>query len=315
MAHIRIPKGWEIPERLATPEHRVLDRRAFLATLGAAALGTASLPQRLGAQAAGSPYPAKRNPAYTLDRPITDEFVVTRYNNFYEFSAAKNAVQHLATRLRTDPWTIEVTGLVHKPQTFDVSDLIRRMPLQERLYRLRCIEAWSMAVPWTGFPLKALIDLVEPMSSARFVRLVSFLRPDEAPNQRLKPSHPWPHAQGLTLAEATHELAFLATGMYGHEMPKQNGAPIRLVVPWKYGFKSLKSIVAIEFTATQPHTFWTDIAPHDYHFTANVDPSERYEGHSQATEQDISTGDVHPTFLYNGYGVFVAHLYENSLRR
>ncbi|MGH9782703.1 MAG: protein-methionine-sulfoxide reductase catalytic subunit MsrP [Terriglobia bacterium] len=312
MAHIRIPKGWEIPERLATPEHRVLDRRAFLATLGVAALGTASRPQRLQAQAAGGPYPAKRNPAYALDRPITDEFVVTRYNNFYEFSAAKNAVQHLATRLRTDPWTIEVSGLVHKPQTFDVWDLVRRMPLEERLYRLRCIEAWSMAVPWTGLPLKSLIDMVEPMSSARFVRLVSFLRPDEAPNQRLKPSHPWPHAQGLTLAEATNELSFLATGMYGHELPKQNGAPIRLVVPWKYGFKSLKSIVAIEFTATQPHTFWTDIAPHDYHFTANVDPSEHYQGNSQATEQDIGTGDVHPTFLYNGYGVFVAHLYEKS---
>src|SRR3972149_3111300 len=209
MAHIRIPRGWEIPERLATPEHLVLNRRAFLASLGVAALGTAGIPRALQAQATGSPYPAKRNPAYTLDRPVTDEFVVTRYNNFYEFSAAKNAVQHLAARLRTDPWAIEVTGLVHKPRKFDVSDLVRRMPLEERLYRLRCIEAWSMAVPWTGFPLKALIDLVEPMSSARFVRLVSFLRPDEAPNQKLTPSHPGPHPQGLTPAEATNELAFL----------------------------------------------------------------------------------------------------------
>lgn len=312
MPHIRIPRGWEIPERLATPEHLVLNRRAFLASLGVAALGTAGIPQRLRAQGTSSLYPAKRNPAYSLDRPITDEFVVTRYNNFYEFSGSKSAVRHLAARLRTDPWTVQVTGLVHKPQTFAVSDLIRRMPLEERLYRLRCIEAWSMAVPWTGFPFRALIDLVEPMSSARFVRLVSFLRPDEAPNQRLKPSHPWPHSQGLTLAEATNELAFLATGMYGHELPKQNGAPIRLAVPWKYGFKSLKSIVAIEFTATQPRTFWSDIEPHEYHFTANVDPSESYQGHSQATEQDIGTGDVHPTFLYNGYGVFVAHLYEKS---
>ena len=312
MAHIRIPRGWEIPERLATPEHLVLNRRAFLASLGVAALGTAGIPRALSAQATGSPYPAKRNPAYTLDRPITDEFVVTRYNNFYEFSASKSAVRHLAARLRTDPWTVQVTGLVHKPQTFDVSKLIRRMPLEERLYRLRCIEAWSMAVPWTGFPFKALLDLVQPMSSARFVRLVSFLRPDEAPNQRLKPSHPWPHSQGLTLGEATHELAFLATGMYGHELLKQNGAPIRLVVPWKYGFKSLKSIVAIEFTETQPRTFWSDISPHEYHFTANVDPSEHYQGNSQTTEQDIGSGDVHPTFLYNGYGVFVAHLYEKS---
>ena len=315
MAHIRIPRGWEIPERLATPEHLVLNRRAFLASLGVAALGTAGIPRALSAQAAGSPYPAKRNPAYTLDRPITDEFVVTRYNNFYEFSASKSAVRHLAARLRTDPWTVQVTGLVHKPQTFDVSKLIRRMPLEERLYRLRCIEAWSMAVPWTGFPFKALLDLVQPMSSARFVRLVSFLRPDEAPNQRLKPSHPWPHSQGLTLGEATHELAFLATGMYGHELLRQNGAPIRLVVPWKYGFKSLKSIVAIEFTETQPRTFWSDISPHEYHFTANVDPSEHYQGNSQATEQDIGSGDVHPTFLYNGYGVFVAQLYEKPSPR
>jgi sulfoxide reductase catalytic subunit YedY len=193
---------------------------------------------------------------------------------------------------------------------FEVSKLVRQFPLEERLYRLRCIEAWSMAVPWTGFPFKALMDVVEPSSEARYVRLVSFHRPAEAANQRLKPEHPWPHSQGLTIAEAANELTFLATGMYGHEMPKQNGAPIRIVVPWKYGFKSLKSIVAIEFVASQPRTFWNDISPHDYHFTANVDPGERYQGNSQATEQDIGTGDVHPTFIYNGYGSFVAHLYE-----
>ena len=308
MAHIRIPRGWEIPERLATPEPVYLNRRKFLAALGVAGLGAAGIPQRL--RASDDLYPAKRNPAYTLDRPITDEFVSTRYNNFYEFTHLKSEVRNLAVHLQTEPWTVAVSGLVHKPQVFDVSKLVREFPLEERLYRLRCIEAWSMAVPWTGFPFKALIDVVQPMSDARFVRLVSFLRPDEALNQRLLPSHPWPHSQGLTLAEASNELAFLVTGMYGHDLPKQNGAPIRLALPWKYGFKSLKSIVAIEFTATQPHTFWSDVQPHDFHFTANVDPSERYQGEPQTTEQDIGTGDVHPTFLYNGYGSFVAHLYQ-----
>jgi len=315
MAHIRIPKGWEIPERQATPEHVYLNhslnlglnRRKFLATMGAAALGSA-VPRLLRAQE--KLYPAKRNPAYQLDRPVTDEFVVTRYNNFYEFTGSKSQVRHLAVNLKTDPWTVSVSGLVRRPQVFDFSTLVRQFPLEERLYRLRCIEAWSMAVPWTGFPFKALMDAVDPTPDARFVRLVSFHRPAEAPNQRLKPEHPWPHSQGLTIAEAANELAFLATGMYGHALPKQNGAPIRIVVPWKYGFKSLKSIVAIEFVAVQPRTFWSDISPHDYHFSANVDPTETYQGNSQATEQDIGTGDVHPTFHYNGYGSFVARLYE-----
>lgn len=312
MAHIRIPRGWEIPERLATPEQVYLNRRKFLAALGVA-LGTAGMPRRL--RASEDLYPARRNPTYRLDRPITDEFVVTRYNNFFEFTHLKSEVRNLAVHLQTDPWTVQVRGLVHKPQTFDFSKLVRRFPLEERLYRLRCIEAWSMAVPWTGFPFKALIDAVEPTSDARFVRLVSFHRPDQALNQRLLPSHPWPHSQGLTLAEATNELAFLVTGMYGHELTKQNGAPIRLAIPWKYGFKSLKSIVAMEFTATQPRTFWNDISPHDFHFTANVDPGEYYQGEPQTTEQDIGTGDIHPTFLYNGYGSFVQHLYENAPRR
>ena len=309
MAHIRIPKGWEIPERQATPEHVFLNRRKFLKVLGVAAVGTTGiLPERLRASA--GPYPAKRNPAYKLDRPITDEFVVTRYNNFYEFSHQKGEVAKLAARLQIEPWTIQISGLVHKPQTLDVYELIRRIPLEERLYRHRCIEAWSMAVPWTGFPFKALIDLVQPKSDARYVRLVSFFRPEEAPNQKRQPSYPWPQSQGLMLAEGMNELAFLVTGAYGHELPKQNGAPIRLAVPWKYGFKSLKSIVAMEFTAEQPRTFWNEVSPHDFHFVANVDPSERYQGRSQATEQDIGTGDVHQTMLYNGYGSFVAHLYK-----
>ena len=309
MAHIRIPKGWEIPERQATPEHIFWNRRKFLSALGITALGTAGIVPR-PLWASDSPYPAKRNPAFRLDRPITSERIATRYNNFYEFSDQKEMVWKLVDRFQTEPWTIAVTGLVHKPQTLDVFQLIRRLPLEERLYRLRCVEAWSMVVPWTGFPLKKLIDLVQPTSDARYLRLVSFFRPAQAPGQMKHQRHPWPHSQGLTMAEAMNELSFLVTGMYGHELPKQNGAPIRLAVPWKYGFKSIKSIVAIEFTAQEPRTFWNDVAPHEYHFTANVDPGVPHPQWSQATERDIGTGEIRPTLLYNGYGSFVAHLYD-----
>ena len=311
MANIRIPKVWEIPERQAAPERAFLNRRKFLAALGMTAIGTTGiLASRLWRRE--SLYPAERNAAFQLDRPITDELVATRYNNFYEFSSQKDMVWKLVDRFQTEPWTVQITGLVSKPQTLDLFKLIRQLPLEERLYRFRCVEAWSMAVPWTGFPFKALIDRVQPTSAARFVRLLSFFRPEEAPVQKQQPDYPWPQSQGLTLAEATNELAFLVTGMYGHELPKQNGAPIRLAVPWKYGFKSLKSIVAMEFTAEQPRTFWNEIAPHDFHFTANVNPGVPHMSRSQATETDIGTGEIRPTLLYNGYGPFVAHLYGKS---
>jgi len=311
MAGIRIPKGWEIPPRQATPEPLAMNRRKFLSRLAVAAAGTTGLlsPAR---SATAELYPAPRNPAYSLDRPLTAEAVVTRYNNFFEFSELKNEVWKLTDRFETRPWTLQVTGLVHKPQTFDLYRLIRRMPLEERLYRHRCVEAWSMAVPWTGFPFKALLDLVQPKIDARYVRFVSFFRPEQAPGQKKLPQHPWPHAAGLTLAEAANELSFLATGMYGHELPKQNGAPVRLVVPWKYGFKSLKSIVAVEFTRTRPRVLWDnkEVTDDALHFTANVDPQAAHEGRSQATETDIGTGAIRPTQLYNGYGPYVAHLYE-----
>jgi sulfoxide reductase catalytic subunit YedY len=311
MIGLKIPRAWEIADGQATPESLFLNRRKFLAGLGVATLGATVLrPGRAWAAEKGL-YAAKRNATYKLDRPITDESVSTRYNNFYEFTGEYD-VWKLVGRFKPQPWTVRVSGLVHKPQTLDVSQLLRQMPLEERLYRHRCVEAWSMAVPWTGFPFKALIDRVQPTSDARYVRLLSFLRPDEAPNQKAMPQHPWPQAQGLTLAEAMNELAFLVTGMYGHELPKQNGAPIRLAVPWKYGFKSLKSIVSIEFIDTQPHTFWSDLYPGEYHFLANVNPKETYQGKSQSTEKDIGTGELLPTLPYNGYGPFVAHLYAKS---
>ncbi len=306
---IKIPRGWELPERLATAEHLALGRRTFLATLGLSAAAGAFFSPSIWS--ATSPYPAKRNSAYQLDRPLTKEYFVSHYNNFAEFGDDKD-IWKLMDRFRIEPWTLRVTGLVTRPQTFDVSKLIREMPLEERLYRHRCVEGWSMAIPWTGFPFKALIDRVQPASDARYVKMISFLRPEEAPNQKEHPEQTWPHYQGLTLDEAMHELTLLVTGMYGHELSKSCGAPIRAILPWKYGFKSLKSIVAIEFTAEQPQTFWTHIALPPSHFYANVNPNERYLNRSQAREKIIGTWETRPTLMYNGYGPYVAHLYEKQ---
>ena len=200
-------------------------------------------------------------------------------------------------------------SLVDRPKVYDLDDLVRRMPLEERLYRFRCVEAWAMAVPWTGFPMKALINEVQPKSSARYVRMVTFQRPEQAPGQKSQPWYPWPYFEALTMEEAMNELTLLGTGIYGHALPKQHGAPIRLVAPWKYGFKSIKSIVSIEFTDKQPPTFWNKLAPSEYDFWANVNPNVPHPRWSQATERLISTGERVPSQLYNGYGEYVAHLY------
>jgi methionine sulfoxide reductase catalytic subunit len=254
-------------------------------------------------------YPARRNPAYPLDRPMTEEQVATRYNNFREFSDQKEDVWMKAESFPTEPWTVKAGGLVRRPRTFDLDGLVRQMPLEERLYRHRCIEGWSMAVPWTGFPFKSLIDLVEPTSDARYVLMQSFYRPEQAEGQRLHKQYRWPMRSALTLAEAMNELAFLVTGMYGHELPKSNGAPIRLAVPWKYGFKSIKSIVSIEFTTEQPANLWNEPghAPHDFY--ANVNPHDSGPRYSQVHERVIGTWETRPTLMYNGYGPWVAHLY------
>ena len=194
------------------------------------------------------------------------------------------------------------------PRRFDIDELVRSVDLEERLYRFRCVEAWAMAVPWTGFPLAELIKKIEPLSSAKFVRFVTFLKPDVASNQSPS-SGPWPYTEALTMAEATNELTLIATGIYGHALPKQHGAPLRLVVPWKYGFKSIKSIVKIDFTADRPATFWNSNRPSEYDFTANVDPNTPHSRWSQATEKLIDTGELRPTLPYNGYGEWVAKLY------
>ncbi|MGZ9410896.1 MAG: protein-methionine-sulfoxide reductase catalytic subunit MsrP, partial [Methylocystis sp.] len=212
-------------------------------------------------------------------------------------------------RLRTSPWQVEVAGMVEKPRVFEIDDLVRAMPLEERLYRFRCVEAWAMAVAWTGFPPSALIKLVQPLSSAKYVRFIAFLNPTDAPNQS-SAYGPWPYTEGLTMAEAMNDLTLFVTGAYGRPLLKQQGAPLRLVVPWKYGFKSIKSVVKVEFTAQQPQTFWNSSRPHEYGFSANVDPSVPHPRWSQATERLIDTGEQRHTTLYNGYGEWVAGLYR-----
>lgn len=313
---IKILRGWEMPEREATPEEFYLSRRQFIKKVGLSGIGTALALTGWGSAEAASRqedkriYPAKRNEKFVLDRPLTDEWATAHYNNFYEFTTDKERVADLVGKFQTRPWTVEITGLVAKPRSFDIDELIRRMPLEERLYRHRCVEAWSMAVPWTGFPMKALVELAQPLSTAKFVRLISFNKPEQAPGMKAQSWYSWPYYEGLRMDEATHELTLLVTGIYGHELPKQNGAPLRLVTPWKYGYKSIKSIVKIEFVDQQPHTFWNDLAPKEYDFLSNVNPQVPHPRWSQATEQPIPEGPRRPTLLYNGYAAQVAALYK-----
>ncbi len=321
---IKIHDGWEITEKEATPESVYIDRRKFLKTMGLTGIYTIGLMYgctRFGdsgpktkplsewplTEAEAKVYPAGRNTEFVLDRPITDESVAARYNNFYEFSSDKDDVWKKTENFIARPWEVEVTGLVEKPQVFDPDDLLRLMPMEERLYRHRCVEAWAMAVPWTGFSMKALIDLVRPLSKARYVRFVSFL--PQKKNIFYVFSGPWPYTEGLTMEEAVNPLTLLVTGIYGHPLPKQHGAPLRLIVPWKYGYKSIKSIVKIEFTEEQPKTFWNTVVPDEYDFLANVNPNIPHPRWSQATEKMIDTGKRNPTLLYNGYERYVAHLY------
>jgi methionine sulfoxide reductase catalytic subunit len=322
VANIIFQRPWRIPERRATPEAIFHHRRQILKAAGILGFGLAA-----GANWACGPaqdaaivgaqeqppaldlYPARRAGRFVLDRPVTEEIYAASYNNFYEFSVFKGGVYKKAARLKTALWQIDVTGLVEKPRVFDIDELVRALPLEERLYRFRCVEAWAMAVPWTGIPMKAFIDKVQPLSSAQYVRFVTFMKPEIASNQN--PSKgPWPYSEGLSMAEAMNELTLLATGIYGHPLPKQHGAPLRLVVPWKYGFKSIKSIVKIEFTADKPQTFWHSNRPEEYDFVANVRPDIPHRRWSQATEKLIDTGARRATLPFNGYGEWVAKLYR-----
>jgi sulfoxide reductase catalytic subunit YedY len=303
---IRIPRGWEIPEREATPESVYLNRRQLLAAAGF--LGVESL-----LATTTGPYPAKRNPQFTLDRPITEEWAATSYNNFYEFNEEdKTAVKDMVGKFQISPWKIEVKGLVNKPRWYDVDDLVRTMPLEERLYRHRCVEAWSMAVPWTGFQFSELVKQVDPKPEAKYVRFESVYRPGQMPGQVHYTWYQWPYFEGLRMDEAMHPLAFMVTGLYGKPIPKQNGAPIRMALPWKYGFKGAKSIVKIEFIAKEPETFWHKSGPNEYGFYSNVNPNKPHPRWSQATERVIPNMERRPTLIYNGYEKWVAGMYNGK---
>ena len=312
--HIIRRRGWEIPERLATPEHVFLNRRAFLSA-GAAAL-TMALPATAAAQRVTEQpdptidlYPGKRNETFKLDRPITDEKINGNYNNFYEFGPTKQ-IARAAQALKIRPWTIKIDGMVEKPIEIGIDDLVRKFPIEERLYRIRCVEAWGMTVPWSGFPMSKLVELAKPLGSAKYLRMETFLDKSVAPGQR-QGWFPWPYVEGVSIAEATNDLAFIVTGAYGKPVAKQHGAPIRLSLPWKYGFKHIKSIVRVSFTDTRPKSYWEQLQSSEYGFWANVNPEVAHPRWSQATEEVIGTGgERRPTLLFNGYGDFVADLYK-----
>ncbi|MBN9441491.1 protein-methionine-sulfoxide reductase catalytic subunit MsrP [Bosea sp. (in: a-proteobacteria)] len=302
--------GWELPEIQATPESVFLNRRQLMAA-GAGLIAGAALP---GIAAAEAPdptldlYPAKRNETYKLDVPLTKAEDAANYNNFYEFGMSKDIVD-ASHRLATRPWSIEVDGMVDKPFEIGFDDLVRKLPLEERLYRFRCVEAWAMAVPWTGIPLKAFVAMAKPLSGAKYIRFETFLNPRVAPGQNQR-WYPWPYVEGLTMAEAGNELPLLVTGIYGKPLPTQHGAPIRLITPWKYGFKSVKSIRRISFVAERPKTFWEALQASEYGFWANVNPAVPHPRWSQASEQVLGSRERRPTLIYNGYGEQVAGLYK-----
>jgi sulfoxide reductase catalytic subunit YedY len=296
-----------------TPEGLYLDRRRLLAgTAAAVALAATGLP--LGAADPGSLGPLARSPLSTTERPNRWE-EVTGYNNFYEFGTDKSDPAREAWRLKTRPWTVRVTGECLKPRTFGIEDLLRLAPLEERIYRMRCVEGWSMVIPWAGFPLKALLDRVAPKSTARYVAFFSLDDPAQEPGVRL-PVLDWPYLEGLRLDEANHPLTLLAFGVYGRVLPNQNGAPLRLVVPWKYGFKGAKSLVEIRLVRDQPWTSWAKSSPNEYGFYATVNPTVDHPRWSQATERRIGEWFRRPTLMFNGYGDQVASMYTGlDLRR
>jgi sulfoxide reductase catalytic subunit YedY len=312
-------RGWEIAESRVTPE-AAFHRRAVLGGL-AGALAAAAATRPAGAwslfaekpkapAAPPKPLSAARNPRYDGGRPLTPESAATTYNNFYEFSEDKSLVDEAAA-LKTEPWTVEIAGMVKSPRTLGLDELLKQVSLEERVYRHRCVEAWAMTVPWIGFPLADLVKLAEPLGSATYVKFTTLADPKTMPGLH-KPWYPWPYTEGLTMQEATNELAFLSVGLYGKVLPPQNGAPIRLNVPWKYGFKSAKSIVKVEFTDQRPRTFWQALQESEYGFWANVNPAVPHPRWSQAEERLIGTNEMVPTKIWNGYGEFVAAMYTDK---
>jgi methionine sulfoxide reductase catalytic subunit len=293
-----------------TPKNVYFSRRDFMkaATVATGAALLAACAPSVTEDPNAAPAPTS-NATDELGNPVNTYQDITHYNNYYEFSVDKQEVAGLARDFKTEPWTVEVGGMVNKAQTFGIEDLLKLFPPEDRIYRLRCVEAWSMVIPWTGFSLAGLLKMVEPTSDAKYVRFETVFRPEEMPGQK-SPFYPWPYQEGLRIDEAMNELAILATGMYGEPNVAQNGAPIRLVVPWKYGFKSIKSIVKIELVAEEPATLWKNIAPNEYGFYANVNPAVDHPRWSQASERRIGELSRRATLPFNGYGEQVASLYS-----
>jgi methionine sulfoxide reductase catalytic subunit len=309
-----IKKTDDIPSSEITSENLYLNRRNFLraTALAGTSVATGLLYRTLNRPGLVEPRPAPvasnaritlptGEPANTLDE-------IANYNNFYEFSTNKQAVAGKARNFVTRPWTLEVNGLAAKPKTFDLDQVLALAPQEDRVYRFRCVEAWSMIIPWQGFPLATLLAQVEPLAAAKYVEFQTLFDPERMPNQRGSVL-PWPYYEGLRMDEAMHPLTILAGGLYGKPLPAQNGAPLRLVVPWKYGFKSIKSIVRITLTDKQPRATWHDVAPDEYGFYSNVNPAVSHPRWSQATENRIGEWGRRDTLAFNGYGDQVAQLY------
>ncbi|MCA8999811.1 MAG: protein-methionine-sulfoxide reductase catalytic subunit MsrP [Planctomycetaceae bacterium] len=322
--HGFVRRPWDLPESALTDESLFFDRtrrREFLKSIGlTAGLGAISpwlsgcggpsieeLDKAGHVDKGADHYPAPLNESFEYGRPETTRKDAAEFTNFYEFSSRKSVYLNVDP-FEPVPWSFSVEGLCNKPRTFDLDDVYDTFSLEERAYRHRCVETWAMCVPWTGFPLAELLKFVEPLPSAKYVKFETFFRPEQAPQQRID-DYPWPYSEGLTIQEAMNPMAILATGIFGRPLLKQHGAPIRLVVPWKYGFKGIKSITRMELTDQQPATFWNTLAPHEYAFEANVDPNVPHPRWSQAREWMLGTQKVYDTVIYNGYGDYVGKLY------
>lgn len=320
-----VRRPWDLPQKLLTDEsvfHNKQARRDFLKTVGVLT-GGGIAGTLLGCQkatldeidAAGEvkqerrDYPFPRSAAFEYGRPETERRDAAEYTNFYEFTSTKLVYRYVED-FEPTPWKVEVGGLCREPRTFDLDDFYAEFDLEERAYRFRCVETWAMCVPWTGFPLADLLEKVDPLGAAKYVAFETFFNPQQA-KQQAYTQYPWPYGEGLTIEEARNPLTLLALGIYGSPLPKQHGAPIRLVTPWKYGFKGIKSIVKITLTDKRPATFWNALSPHEYGFEANVDPEVPHPRWSQASEWMLGTRERFPTQKYNGYGEYVASLYQS----
>ena len=313
IVYLKSHQDWNLPDASVTPETVYLGRRKLIKSAGYLGAGlTTGLSLGFSNLVFAKNYYffAPRNHRYVAGREMTPEKIATTYTNFYEFGSSKN-IWRKAKKLKTEPWKLVIDGLVESPIIIDTEDLLRQIGgLEERVYRHRCVEAWAMTVPWSGIPLSRLIDYARPLSSARYLRMETFFDPSVAPGQK-QDWYPWPYAEGLTMSEANNELSFLATGIYGKPLPEQNGAPLRLVVPWKYGFKSIKSISRFTFTKKQPISFWEHLNSNEYGFWANVNPNVPHPRWSQAKERLVGSSEVVSTRIFNGYGSQVAYLYKD----